>query len=162
MTARAPTVRCPVGVFGFFPVSASVRAHFLIGSRSAVGGGAVPKKVVTKCPVCGAPLRINMWSDELGNICEDNNDMKCNRIIDCEHYRWVRVGNRCLKYPDDPVCEGTEWLLKEAIDKVYDEAGVWLLVPSITDDIKNLEKTYEAVLEVYRLQSILKSVRKAS
>ena len=111
----------------------------------------MPERVVTKCPVCGAPLRINEWLDEPGNVCEGSNEMICNRISDCEHYRWVPVGNACLNHPDDPVCEGVEWLLNVAIDRVYDGATVWLLIPNIADVLKKIEKAHRATVEAIRL-----------
>ncbi|RLJ04542.1 MAG: hypothetical protein DRP08_01475 [Candidatus Aenigmatarchaeota archaeon] len=86
-------------------------------------------RLVSVCPFCHKALRINVFEEE--SSCEGSNEMICNEIHNCKHFRWVPVGNKCYEDPaSDVICRGVEKLKRVALDKVIDGTTVWLLVPT--------------------------------
>ena len=95
------------------------------------------ERVVTECPICKKPLRVNVYDyidtgrELIPNACQGSRERICNKINDCPHYHWVPIGNACYENPEiSDICEGVEQLIANSIDEVYDGTTVWLLVPT--------------------------------
>jgi len=77
---------------------------------------------VLRCPYCGK---------ELAERTVAGSAYMVHWVKDCEHFKWVEIGNACTPYSphyDPEICGNTEELFEKAVTKLENGTTIYLLL----------------------------------
>jgi len=75
---------------------------------------------VLRCPSCNKILAI---------IYRAGSATMPDKLSNCDHFEWKRIGNGCYDDPDQEYCKGARELIERAVKVYFENTNVYLLIP---------------------------------